>query len=173
MGEEADRLIEQAMYYSVEGTLAGRSKYRGVAPASAVTKGVVVKKDIGRHALWIVRMVPIGGVSESLYYCKAGGSLKVGEAVYVDSDYVAYPCSTINHPDCPTNHADERLDALFERLDEESNEHPLTQTTTTVTCSYCQAKGLHWSGKKGVNLHLRDEHGFVHDCGRSKVTINL
>lgn len=41
-----------------------------------------------------------------------------------------------------------------------------------VTCDICQAKNLHWSMNLG-KWRLRNEHGFWHDCGVSKVKLSL
>lgn len=55
----------------------------------------------------------------------------------------------------------------------EADEGPREPSTRT-TCNRCGTARLHWTGdKQAGTLVMRDEHGFVHECKRHPVNLNL
>lgn len=160
MGDEADRLIEKQIYSwspladERTATAAHKKPYK--------LTGVITNSMLENDKLQNVRL---HNSNASIIICSVKRPMKIGTVVTVDDVWNAEPLAT--------GVVDTTV--LYEGFNDDthSNEHPSAVVTTDVTCSYCQQTGLHWSGKKGVSLCLRDSNGFKHDCGRSKVTINL
>ncbi len=156
MGEEADRLIDNQLHNwkTKAGYIRNRAKLAGV---------VVSDSRIGADGRLLCR-VRLSS-DDIIFTCSITERLSIGTAVIIDENWRASELRFST--DTAVFYEG------FNDVDAHSNEHPSTVVTTDTTCSYCQQTGLHWSGKKGVNLCLRDANGFKHDCGQSKVTINL
>ncbi|MNJ07201.1 hypothetical protein D3C81_365170 [compost metagenome] len=170
MGDEADRLIDRMQFPHY---INHRRSSDNATVGSVVDDTSPMKPSVHFEGLGV-------------YCCLAAEPVSVGQLVAMRSDgkVIGAPDGAVRSDGKVTRasagvsigqlHFNINTDIFYEGFDEaDGNQHPSTLVKTNITCSYCQAKGLHWSGKKGVNLKLRDENGFVHDCGRSKVTISL
>lgn len=162
MGEEADRLIDNQLHGHMPKTVKTKSGYSRSEDRRVGKVASNTWTNVDGSLLCNVRLLCSG--DGAVYVCSVKENLSIGTVVIVDSGWYA---SELRFNTDTT--------VFYEGFNDDthSNEHPSAVVTTDVTCSYCQQTGLHWSGKKGVSLCLRDSNGFKHDCGRSKVTINL